>query len=140
MSYATVEMGILLVSTSEDLPEDRGRNIVTTTVAFGLQRTLHLAWGMVLIGGLAFLGVWGITLSGTGFTGWSILVQALLGLCLMYILTKIFQLIRKVKASESEETAIELVRCQGKLVPLWATLIGWAGVLCGVVHLASQEV
>ncbi len=139
-SYATVEMGIILVSTSEDLPEDRGRNIVTTTVALGLQRTLHLALGMVLIGGLAFLGVWMAALSGTGFTGWSILVQALLGLCLVYIVTQIFQLIRRVKAAESEDGAIELVRSRGKMVPLWATLIGWAGVLCGVVHLASQEV
>ena len=51
-----------------------------------------------------------------------------------------FQLIRRVNAAESEDGAIELVRSRGKMVPLWATLIGWAGVLCGVVHLASQEV
>ena len=42
-AYATVEMGIILINTSEDLPEDRAMGVRTTTVALGLTRTIMLA-------------------------------------------------------------------------------------------------
>ena len=57
-AYATVEMGIILVNTSEDLPEDRAMGVRTTTVALGLPRTIMLATGMVIVGGIGFIAFW----------------------------------------------------------------------------------
>jgi 4-hydroxybenzoate polyprenyltransferase len=135
-AFATVEMGIILVNTSEDLPEDRAAGIRTTTVALGLERTLWLATAMVFAGGVAFSAIW-IALfaergvAGPGYVG----VLLLVGTCIAadWRLARLLAAIRR----EDEETAVKLVKAAGPLVPIGATLVGWTGVICGLIVLGA---
>jgi 4-hydroxybenzoate polyprenyltransferase len=132
-AYATVEMGIILVNTSEDLPEDRAMGVRTTTVALGLSRTIMLATGMVIVGGIVFIAFW-ISLYGQrGAPAWSYLVIAGLGVAWAFVLRSMWDLTTGVRRAANEQNAIALVKAKGMHVPIWATMVGWLGVLCAVV-------
>lgn len=58
-AYAVMQMGIILVNTAEDIPEDTDANIKTAAVALGLVNALRLATAMTMLGGagvIAFVG------------------------------------------------------------------------------------
>jgi 1,4-dihydroxy-2-naphthoate octaprenyltransferase len=132
-TYATVEMGIILINTSEDLPEDRAMGVRTTTVALGLNRTIALATGMVLVGGFGFILFW-ITLFGErSAPAWSYLAIAGLGVAWVFVLRSLWQLTQGVRQAKDEQKAIALVKARGMHVPIWATLMGWLGVVCATV-------
>ena len=134
-AYATVEMGIILVNTSEDLPEDRAEGVRTTTVALGLHRTIMLATAMVMVGGIGFILFWISFYRSIPAPTWSYLVIAGLGIAWIWVLRSIWSLMRGVKNAKTEQSAIALVKACGMLVPVWATMVGWLGVLCGIVAL-----
>jgi len=52
-SYGLHQMGIILLNTSEDYPEDVNDGIHTLAVALGLHRTIQLAWWIILFSGIA---------------------------------------------------------------------------------------
>ncbi len=132
-SYATLEMGIILINTSEDYPEDLSTGVRTAAVALGLRSTLRLATGMVLVGGIFFIGVWGVALSRgpsvlTGLA-WAGLVVSC-GAALFFL----WGLSREVHAAACLDREIVLVKRRGWLVPVWATMVGWMGVSCGLAR------
>jgi 4-hydroxybenzoate polyprenyltransferase len=132
-TYATVEMGIILVNTSEDLPEDRAMGVRTTTVALGLNRTIALATGMVLLGGMGFILFW-ISLYGQRTApAWSYLAIAGLGAAWVFVLNSMWGLMRGVNQAANEHNAVALVKARGMHVPIWATMMGWLGVICATV-------
>ena len=137
-AYATVEMGIILVNTSEDFLEDRAAGIRTTTVALGLTRTLRLATAMVGAGGIAFIATWAVLDAQHDVqpVGW--LAVALLSLVWVAVMARMVVLTRTVRHAEDESFAVSVVKAHGSLVPIAATLVGWAGVICGVVVLGSR--
>ena len=134
-AYATVEMGIILVNTSEDLPEDRAMGVRTTTVALGLTRTIMLATGMVIVGGIGFIAFWVSLYAQRGAPPWSYLVIAGLGVAWVFVLRSMWSLTTGVMHAANEQRAIALVKAKGMHVPIWATLVGWLGVLCAIVGL-----
>jgi 4-hydroxybenzoate polyprenyltransferase len=137
-AYATVEMGIILVNTSEDLPEDRAMGVRTTTVALGLRRTIALATGMVLLGGIGFILFW-ITLYGQRATpAWSYLAILGLGIAWVVVLSNMWKLTRGVFEAKDEQRAVALVKARGMHVPIWATAMGWLGVMCATLAFILQ--
>ncbi len=54
-AYGTLQMGIILVNTAEDYPEDLKANITTSVVALGLHRGITLAFWLVVIGAVGVL-------------------------------------------------------------------------------------
>jgi 4-hydroxybenzoate polyprenyltransferase len=137
-AYATVEMGVILINTSEDLPEDRAAGIRTTTVALGLERTLRLAAGMVAFGGTAFCATWIALDAYHGVSPAGYIAVAALAVVTAFVLGRMLSLARAVARSESEQRAVRYVKDHGALVPVAATLIGWMGVICGVVVLGAR--
>ncbi|MGH3620353.1 MAG: UbiA family prenyltransferase, partial [Sciscionella sp.] len=137
-AYATVEMGIILVNTSEDLLEDRAARIRTTTVALGLTGTLGLASTMVGIGGAGFCAFWVVTYAERGVPPLGYLTAAVFAVVCVVVFARMVWLTRRVSARKNdEEAAVSLVKAHGPLVPIAATLVGWVGVLCAVTALTA---
>lgn len=138
-AYATVEMGIILINTSEDLPEDRAAGVRTTTVALGLAPTIRLAGVMVTIGGAGFCAFWASTFANRGVTPLGYLALGALAVTCTVVLVRLVALGRGVRGHrDDEDAAIHLVKAHGKLVPVAATLVGWFGVGCGIVALGAR--
>ncbi|MGC7102111.1 UbiA family prenyltransferase [Amycolatopsis lurida] len=137
-SYATAGMGIILVNTSEDLVEDRAAGVRTTTVALGLVTTVRLAAVMVAIGGTVLCAYWAVTsvqrhVPPLGFAG----VAALAAVC-GAVLVRLVLLARRVRQLGADETAaMGLVKAAGRLVPIAATAVGWAGVGCALITVTT---
>jgi 4-hydroxybenzoate polyprenyltransferase len=129
-------MGIILVNTSEDLFEDRAAGVRTTTVALGLPGTTRLAATLVAVGGAGFCGFWLVDfgLRGVPPVGYVALL-ALAGMC-VFVLGRLVRLDRMVRRSSDERVALRVVKAQGRLVPVGATLVGWFGLGCAVVSVA----
>jgi len=137
-TYATVEMGIILVNTSEDLPEDRAAGIRTTTVALGLTSTLRLASTMVGLGGAGFCAFWVLTYVEEHVPPLGYLAAGAFAVVCVIVLARIIWLTQHVNAKkETEEAAVLLVKAHGPLVPIAATLVGWVGVVCAAVSLTA---
>jgi 4-hydroxybenzoate polyprenyltransferase len=139
-SYATIEMGIILVNTSEDLPEDLAQGLTTVTVALGLRNTLLVATAMVLVGGTVFAGLWAYLCLTSDPSVWSMVVLVGLLAACCFTFAGLGRLTRGVAAVGSFREAVLLVKAQGALVPAWAMLVGWAGMACGVVFLLGKSV
>jgi 1,4-dihydroxy-2-naphthoate octaprenyltransferase len=137
-TYATVEMGIILINTSEDLPEDRAMGVRTTTVALGLKRTIVLATSMVLLGGLGFILFYLSLYRSIPTPAWGYLVVAGLALGWLFVLRGIWTLMRGVAGAKDEQSAVGLVKAKGMMVPVWATMVGWLGVLCAIIGLVLR--
>lgn len=137
-SYATAEMGVILINTSEDLPEDLACGIRTTTVSLGLSRTLVLALTMVAVGGAVFATQWALLLAGDGWTGATITALTGLIAALLVVLAGMARLTWGVHRAESAAEAIARVKARGAWVPVWALAIGFGGLACAFVHLSAR--
>jgi 4-hydroxybenzoate polyprenyltransferase len=137
-AYGTLEMGLILVNTSEDLPEDTAHGLRTITVALGLGPTLWLAAGMVLLGGLGFVGMLAFLFLPAVPAAWSVpaLLVLLAGCTAAFVSS--WRLARRV-AAVAPAAGIRLVKASGWLVPLWCTLLGWIGLACGLIYLLGRS-
>src|SRR5215813_5721779 len=59
-AYGGLQMGVILVNTAEDYPEDLEANIKTTIVSLGLHRGIELAFWLTTAGVVGSIGVLGI--------------------------------------------------------------------------------
>jgi 4-hydroxybenzoate polyprenyltransferase len=137
--FATIEMGVGLVNTSEDWPEDQALNIRTITVALGLRNTLWLAAGMVVLGGLTFAGTWASLCLGIGLSTGSLLALLALVAACCWTSSGLWRLARRAALASSLDT-VQLIRAHGVLVPVWAALVGWAGLACGSVFFLARAI
>jgi len=136
-TYATAEMGVILVNTSEDLPEDEASGVITTTTALGLGPALILALCMVGAGGAGFAALWSVLLVQAG-TGPLITASiVLLFAAWLFAFGGVAFLTRRVLSASSPSEAIAQVKRQGMMVPVWAMSIGLAGVVAAVVRFSS---
>src|SRR5262249_9632769 len=139
-AYATIEMGIILVNTSEDLPEDQAQGVTTVTVALGLRGTLLLAAAMVLVGGTVFASLWAYLCLTAASSVWGIVALGGLVAACCFTFAGLARLARAVAVAGSFGEAVLLVKAHGALVPVWAMLVGWAAMACGVVLLLARSV
>jgi 4-hydroxybenzoate polyprenyltransferase len=124
-AFGTLQMGIILVNTAEDYPEDKAANIKTTIVALGLQKGIKLAFALVAAGAIGVL----ITLSiffwqrNIGIFGTFFILPAIAA-CL-YVTKSVWNLKLLVTRSELAES-IQTVKRYAKKVPIWITITAWS--------------
>jgi 4-hydroxybenzoate polyprenyltransferase len=124
MAYGAVQMGIILVNTAEDYPEDREAGVRTVIVALGLSRGIVLAAALVTAGAAGLL-VTLVTLYWVRGVPWfgSIALLPAAAACL-WLINAIGRLSRQVTA-EPLEIGVVRVKAAAKNVPAWVTVVAW---------------
>ena len=140
-AYGTLQMGIILVNTAEDYPEDLEAGITTSVVALGLHRGIELAFWLVGVGAVAVLITLEVILSERGVSPLFRLTTSLppLAAC-FYVLWCIARLRRSIKNNNLPDT-IRKVKRSAKAVPLWVTVVAWSmfGATFFLFYLSSMR-
>lgn len=124
-AYGTLQMGIILVNTAEDYPEDLQAGITTSVVALGLHRGIALAFWLAMIGALGLLTTLALMfLQRNSALTWLAATLPALVACI-YVITSINALRRLINGATLDDT-IRTVKQTAKRVPLWVTLVAWA--------------
>jgi 4-hydroxybenzoate polyprenyltransferase len=124
-AYGGLQMGVILVNTAEDYPEDLEANIRTTIVSLGLHRGIELAFWLTTAGVVGSVGVLGIVFWQRRVSDywWLLLLPA--AIACLYVLTDILRLKLSI-ARVDLATSITAVKRTAKKVPLWLTLVAWS--------------
>jgi 4-hydroxybenzoate polyprenyltransferase len=124
MAYGAVQMGIILVNTAEDYPEDREAAVRTVIVALGLSRGIALASALVTTGAAVML----VTLATLYWVRGVPLLRSIALLpaaaACLWLINAIRRLSREVTA-EPLEIGIVRVKAAAKNVPAWVTVVAW---------------
>ena len=124
-AFGALQMGIILVNTAEDYPEDLEAHIKTTIVSLGLQRGISLSFWLTTLGALGVLATLAAMFrQRQGETTWFVALLPAAIACL-YALTDIWRLRREV-LSQNLTLAIQTVKKAAKRVPVWLTVVAWA--------------
>lgn len=140
MAYGAVQMGIILVNTAEDYPEDRDSNVRTVIVALGLSRGIGLASGLTIAGALAMFATL-VILFWTRAVPlvWAAALLPVAGACL-WMTSAIYRLWREVSGAPLE-AGIARVKAAAKNVPAWVTVVAWSSLAAVLVlFLCSSKV
>ena len=138
-AYGTIQMGVILVNTAEDYPEDMEAGIQTSIVALGLHRGIGLAFWLTLAGATGLLITLFVIFRQRAVGPlWMLAVLPAAVACL-YVLADIWKL-RRAIAGASLAGSIQAVKAQAKRVPLWLTVVAWStlGAACAL-FLASKR-
>jgi 4-hydroxybenzoate polyprenyltransferase len=126
-AFGAMQMGIILVNTAEDYPEDLEAQIKTTIVALGLKRGINLAFWLTVVGALSLLGTLGVMFRQRGVQPiWLLALLPAVVTC-VYVLIDIWKL-RRTIAEQSLDAAIQTVKHSAKRVPVWLTVVAWSMV------------
>jgi 4-hydroxybenzoate polyprenyltransferase len=124
MAYGAVQMGIILVNTAEDYPEDREAGVRTVIVALGLSRGIALASALATAGAAVML----VTLATLYWVRGVSLLRSIALLpaaaACLWLTNAIRRLSREVTA-EPLEVGIVRVKVAAKNVPAWVTVVAW---------------
>jgi 4-hydroxybenzoate polyprenyltransferase len=124
-AYGTLQMGVILVNTAEDYPEDLSANITTSVVALGLHRGIALAFWLIVIGAVGVL----VTLILMFWQRGSELIWALamvpVMLAFVYVISSVGGLQRLISGASLDDS-IRFVKNAAKRVPLWVTIVAWS--------------
>jgi len=131
-AYGMLQMGVILVNTAEDYPEDREAGIRTSVVALGLHRGIELAFWLVGVGATAVLITLAVMLTERGISLPRLtLLLPPLAAC-YYVLSSISRLRRSIK-NKNLDQSIRRVKRAAKAVPLWVTVVAWS--ICGTAFM-----
>jgi 4-hydroxybenzoate polyprenyltransferase len=139
-AYGTLQMGVILVNTAEDYPEDLEARITTSVVALGLHRGIELAFWLVGVGSIAVLITLAAMLNQRGSSLlWLTVLIPPLAACL-YVLQSIAKLRRSIKNRDLSES-IQKVKRAAKAVPVWVTIVAWSmlGATFMLFYLSSSK-
>lgn len=139
-AYGMLQMGVILVNTAEDYPEDLEARITTSVVALGLHRGIELAFWLAGIGSVAVLVTLAIMLKERGISLFRLtLLIPPLAACI-YVLQSMAKLRRSIKDRNLPES-IQKVKRAAKAVPVWVTLIAWSilGTTFMLFYLSSMK-
>jgi 4-hydroxybenzoate polyprenyltransferase len=124
MAYGAVQMGIILVNTAEDYPEDRDAGVRTVIVALGLVRGIGLASALATAGAVVML----VTLAALYWVRGMPLLRSLallpVSAACLWLTLAIHRLYREVAAAPLAE-GIARVKTAAKKVPAWVTVVAW---------------
>ena len=136
-AYGTLQMGIILVNTAEDYPEDLEARITTSIVALGLHRGIELAFWLVGVGSVAVLITLAVMLIERNISPlWLTVLIPPLAACL-YVLQSLAKLRRSIKNRNLPDSILRVKRA-AKAVPLWVTLVAWS-ILAATFMLFHQS-
>jgi 4-hydroxybenzoate polyprenyltransferase len=118
-------MGIILVNTAEDYPEDLEAKINTSIVAVGLHRGIGLAFWLAGAGAALAIAALLMIFRKRGLgEAWLLAVAPAAAACL-YVLRDIWKL-KSLMAGQGLERAIQTVKASAKKVPIWLTVVAWS--------------
>jgi 1,4-dihydroxy-2-naphthoate octaprenyltransferase len=124
-AFGAVQMGIILVNTAEDYPEDLEAGITTTIVALGLHRGISLAFWLTCIGAVGVLITLVVMLAQRSVNGiWLVAIMPAAIAC-AYVLAGVWKLKAEI-LKEDLPAAIQTVKRTAKRVPIWLTLVAWS--------------
>ena len=124
-AFGAMQMGIILVNTAEDYPEDLEAQIKTTIVALGLKRGIKLAFWLTTIGALSLVVTLGVMFRQRSIqTIWLLAMLPAVIACI-YVLIDIGKL-KQTIAHQTLEAAIQTVKHSAKRVPVWLTVVAWS--------------
>lgn len=123
-AFGALQMGVILVNTAEDYPEDLEAGIRTTIVALGLHRGISLAFWLTLIGVAGVLGILAAILQQRNVATLWMLALIPAALACGYVLSEVWNLDRTI-AGQDLDVAIQTVKQSAKRVPIWLTVIAW---------------
>ena len=126
-AYGTLQMGIILINTAEDYPEDLAAGIRTTVVATGLRAGITLALRLTALGSIGLL----VTLAmlfrqRQGGLLWMTALLPAACACI-YVSASIWSL-KRVIAELDLADQIRTVKSVAKKVPLWVTIVAWSSL------------
>lgn len=124
-AYGTLQMGIILVNTAEDYPEDINANITTSVVALGLHRGIGLAFWLVAIGAFGVFMTLSVMFRQREVELIGIFATLPAFVACIYVITSIDRL-RKLISGANLVDSILAVKHAAKRVPLWVTLVAWS--------------
>ncbi|MFL6254533.1 MAG: UbiA family prenyltransferase [Pyrinomonadaceae bacterium] len=124
-SYGTLQMGVILINTAEDYPEDLAAGVRTTVVATGLRAGVSLALMLATAGSVGLL----VTLTmlfRQRHAGWHWIAALLPAACAcVYVSGSIWSLRRAIVRADLAEQ-IRTVKDVARRVPLWVTIVAWS--------------
>ena len=124
-AYGTLQMGIILINTAEDYPEDLNANITTSIVSLGLHRGIGLAFWLVVIGAAGVLSslIWMLWQRGSEWI-WALAMLPAIVACI-YVIVSVSGLRNLISGAGLEES-IRTVKHAARRVPLWVTIVAWS--------------
>jgi 4-hydroxybenzoate polyprenyltransferase len=124
-AYGTLQMGVILVNTAEDYPEDLSARITTSVVALGLHRGIALAFRLIVIGAVGVLATLVLMFWQRGSElVWALAMIPVIVAC-FYVVASVGGLQRLISGASLEES-IRTVKHAAKRVPLWVTIVAWS--------------
>lgn len=123
-AFGTLQMGIILVNTAEDYPEDLAAGIKTIIVTLGLHKGIALAFWLVVIGAIVSLVSLGVMFWQRNVKFWMISLLPASIAC-GYVIKSVRKLNRLIAGAELAES-IQTVKQHAKKVPLWITIAAWS--------------
>jgi 4-hydroxybenzoate polyprenyltransferase len=124
-AYGTLQMGVILINTAEDYPEDLAAGIRTTVVATGLQAGVTLALALAAAGSVGLLAT--LTLlfrqRRAGLPWAAALLPAA---CACFYVSWSIRSLRRSIAALDPAGQIRAVKREAKKVPLWVTVVAWS--------------
>ncbi|MDB4954838.1 MAG: hypothetical protein JWO36_2407 [Myxococcales bacterium] len=123
VAYGTMQEGIVLVNTAEDLPEDIAAGVRTAAVSLGLAQSITLALVLVAAGGLTVIAM-------LAHAGATLAVFPLAG-AVLWVLWELAAILRSVHG-RTLANAIAALRPRARRMPLWITATAWTTLLATV--------
>jgi 4-hydroxybenzoate polyprenyltransferase len=135
-AFGSLQMGVILVNTAEDYPEDLEAGVNTTIVSLGLARGIGLAYGLTLGGAVALLATLGALFWYEGLgAGTCASLLPVAGAC-AYAVRGVGNVARAVTAAPEE--AVRAVKREAKKVPLWLTAIAWSTLVAATAFFLAR--
>src|SRR5215204_552927 len=126
-SYGTLQMGVILINTAEDYPEDLAAGVRTSVVATGLRAGVSLALALATAGSVGLL----VTLTmlfRQRHAGWHWMATLLPTACAcVYVSGSIWSLRRAIAEADLADQ-IRTVKRVARKVPLWVTIVAWTSL------------
>jgi 4-hydroxybenzoate polyprenyltransferase len=138
-AFGALQMGIILVNTAEDYPEDLEARIRTSVVALGLHRGINLAFWLTAAGAIGLIGALGFMFQRRSIEFIWLLALFPAVLTYIYVLVDIGRL-RAFIARQELADAIATVKRSAKKVPIWLTAVAWSTVIaCFAFFIAGRH-
>jgi 4-hydroxybenzoate polyprenyltransferase len=124
-AYGALQMGVILINTAEDYPEDLAAGVRTTIVATGLRAGVTLALWLAAVGSVGLLATL-FALFRQRRAGLPWMASLLPAACAcVYASGSIWSLKREI-AEADLGAQIQTVKRVAKKVPLWVTVVAWS--------------
>ena len=123
--YGALQMGIILINTAEDYPEDMASGVTTSIVSMGLKKGILLAVWLTTGGAAGTLFVLLHFYSPLrDVQAWAVgLLPVAAGY--IFVVMSVANLYRKIRNAELAD-AIQAVKTAGRYVPVWVTAAAWS--------------